>query len=441
LNFEKLITDKAMLKNLNDLGYKQATPIQAKALPFSLNKQDVLAKAKTGSGKTVAFGLPILLELKKNQSNISSLVLTPTRELANQVAEQLRKLARFRENTKILTLYGGVKFGPQLGSLRHGADIVIGTPGRVLAHIKKGTLKLEHVQTVVLDEADRMLDMGFFDDVKLILDETPKQKQTLLFSATFDEQIMEFSKKIQKDRVEVSIEEESSSIEEEFFDYEPEGIIKIIKYYRPKSAIIFCNMKIKCDEIEGLLQSQGFNALAIHGDLEQVDRDEALMKFTNKSCTFLIATDVASRGLDISDVDMVINYDMPSSSEIYTHRIGRTGRMDKKGLAISLIKKLPDFLHVEAKELNSLKIDNPKAYEASMQTICIDIGKRHKIRAGDILGALVKEVGIEAKYIGKISIVDFYSYVAIDKKFVNIAFEKLKVKKIKNKGFRLWLLS
>ncbi len=441
MNFEKLITNKAMLKNLKDLGYENATPIQEKALPFTLNKQDVLARAKTGSGKTVAFGLPLLLELTQNESGISSLVLTPTRELANQVAEELRKLARFRENTKVLTLYGGVKFGPQLGSLRHGADIVVGTPGRILAHIKKGTLKLDKVKTIVLDEADRMLDMGFFDDVKLILDETPEKRQTLLFSATFDNEILEFSKKIQKDRVEISIEDECSNIQEEFFDYEPDGLIKVIKHYRPRSAIIFCNMKIKCDEIEGMLQSQGFNALAIHGDLEQVDRDEALMKFTNKSCTFLIATDVASRGLDINDVDMVINYDVPNSGEIYTHRIGRTGRMDKKGIAISLIKNLPEYLNVSVKEISSLEIENPRSYEADMQTICIDMGKRHKIRAGDILGALVKEVGIEAQYIGKISIVDFYSYISIDKKFVQIAFEKLKVKKIKNKGFRLWLLS
>jgi len=441
LNFEKLLTNKAMLKNLDDLGYASATPIQEKALPFTLDKQDILACAKTGSGKTVAFGLPVLLELKDNEPHISSLILTPTRELANQVAEQLRKLARFRENTKILTLYGGVKFGPQLGSLRHGADIVVGTPGRILAHIKKGTLKLDKVKTIVLDEADRMLDMGFYDDVKLIIDETPKDRQTLLFSATFDDEIMEFSKKIQKDRIEISIEEENTNIQEEFFDYENDGLIKVIKYYRPKSAIIFCNMKIKCQELEDTLQDAGFNALAIHGDLEQIDRDESLMKFTNKSCTFLIATDVASRGLDISDVDMVINYDMPNSSEIYTHRIGRTGRMDKAGLAISFIKQIPDYVHGDIKELSSLEVENQRAYESQMQTICIDMGKREKIRAGDILGALVKEVGIEAKYIGKIYIVDFYSYVAIDKKFATIAFERLKVKKIKNKGFRLWLLT
>jgi ATP-independent RNA helicase DbpA len=432
-----------MLKNLNDLGYTHTTPIQSKTLKIAIEKKDILARAKTGSGKTVAFGIPILLELGEIDADISSLVLTPTRELANQVALELRKLARFRDNIKILTLYGGTPFGPQLGSLRHGANIIVGTPGRVLAHIKKGTLKLDKVKTVVLDEADRMLDMGFYDDVKSILDETPQTKQTLLFSATFDNEIKNFSKTIQKDRIEVSIEEEQerSNIKQELFDFEQDGLVKVIKHYRPTSAIIFCNTKIKCQEIEDLLQNEGFNALAIHGDLEQVDRDESLIKFTNRSCTFLIATDVASRGLDIPDVDMVINYDMPQSGEIYTHRIGRTGRMDKEGLAVSFVKRLPDFLDGEIKDVNALSIENPRAYAATMATICIDMGKRHKIRAGDILGALVKEVGIEAQYIGKIAINDFYSYIAIDTKFANTAYERLQIKKIKNKGFRLWLLS
>jgi len=443
LKFTDILDNELMLKNLNDLGYIDATPIQEKTLGLCLDKKDILARAKTGSGKTVAFGIPILLELKEKDMDITALVLTPTRELANQVAVELRKLARFRENTKILTLCGGTSFGPQLGSLRFGANIVVGTPGRILAHIRKGTLKLDKIKTVVLDEADRMLDMGFFDDVKLILDETPKDKQTLLFSATFDNEIKAFSKAMQHDRIEISIEEEQerSNIKEEFFHFEKDALIKIIKYHRPTSAIIFCNMKIKCQELEEDLQDAGFNALAIHGDLEQNDRDDALMKFTNKSCTFLIATDVASRGLDIDDVDLVVNYDAPQSHDTYTHRIGRTGRMDKDGLAITLIKKMPDFLNGEVKNTNSLKTDNNRSYSANMVTLCIDLGKRHKIRAGDILGALVKEAGIEPQFIGKITIENFYSYVAIDQKFATTAFERLQTRKIKNKGFRIWLLS
>ncbi|WP_024955581.1 ATP-dependent RNA helicase DbpA [Sulfurospirillum arcachonense] len=442
MTFNELIENKDMLKNLNDLGYTNPTAIQEKALPYALNKQDVLAKAKTGSGKTVAFGIPILLDVNvKEKYKTSSIVLAPTRELADQVAKELRKVAKFKNNIKILTLCGGTPMRGQIHSLDHGAHIVVGTPGRVLAHLQKGSLNLKYITSLVLDEADRMLDMGFFEDIEKILDLTPKERQTLLFSATFDDNILKLSKSIQNDRIEVQIEEEKSTIQERFFKFSEQGIENAILHYRPKSCIIFCNTKIKCKELEERLQSIGFDALTINSDLDQIDRDETLIEFAHKSCTFLIATDVASRGLDIPNVDLVINYDLPKSEEVYTHRIGRTGRMDKEGIAISFVKGYVEYIDTELEDTNALHVKDKTPYSADLTTLCIDGGKRDKIRAGDILGTLVKDIGLEAKHIGKITINRKDSYVSIEKEFAKEAFEKLKETKIKNKKIRVWMLA
>jgi len=442
LNFSDLITNEAMLKNLDSLGYKTPTPIQEKTINLILNKQDVLAKAKTGSGKTAAFGLPLILELDiKQRYKTSAIVLAPTRELADQVAKELRRLAAFLENTKILTLCGGIPMRGQIQSMNHGVHIVVGTPGRVLALLKKEALNLDFIKTLVLDEADRMLDMGFFEDIEQIINFTPKKKQTLLFSATFDDKILEFSKSIQNDRVEVEIEVEESTIQERFFKFSDEGLESAILHFRPQTCIIFCNTKIKCSEIEERLRNKGYDALSLHSDLEQIDRDETLLEFTHKSCSFLVATDVAARGLDIPNVDLVINYDLPKGKEVYTHRIGRTGRMDKEGLAISFVKGYHDYIPDTLEDISSLHVKNNKPYTANMTTLCIDGGKRDKIRAGDILGALIKELGLDGKYIGKITINKKDSYVSIDKKYALETFEKLKKSKIKNRSLRIWMLS
>jgi len=431
-----------MLKNLNNLGYISPTPIQEKALPIALNKQDVLAKAKTGSGKTAAFGIPLLLELDvKKKYETSSIVLAPTRELADQVAKELRKLAAFQENIKILTLCGGTPMRGQIHSLDHGVHIIVGTPGRILALLKKESLKLDYIKTLVLDEADRMLDMGFFEDIEQIINYTPKEKQTLLFSATFDEKILEFSKSIQKERIEVEVEAEKSTIQERFFKFSEEGFEKAILHYKPETCIIFCNTKIKCKELEERLQSKNYDALSLHSDLEQIDRDETLLEFTHKSCTFLIATDVAARGLDIPNVDLVINYDLPKGEEVYTHRIGRTGRMDKEGIAVSFVRGYEEYLDITLEDINSLHVDSPRSYQAKMTTLCIDGGKRDKIRAGDILGALIKDMGVDGKHIGKITINRKDSYVSIAKEYADDVFEKIKKSKIKNRSLRVWMLS
>ena len=442
MTFSNFIDNKNMISNLNNLGYKSPTPIQEKTIPFILKKQDILAKAKTGSGKTAAFGIPLILELDvKKRYETSAIILAPTRELADQVAKELRRIAVSVENTKILTLCGGTPMRGQIQSMRHGVHIVVGTPGRVLALLQKEALNLDFIKTLVLDEADRMLDMGFFEDIEKIINFTPKKRQTLLFSATFDDKILEFSKSIQNNRVEIEIKEEESSIQERFFKFSDEAIEKVIQHFKPETCIIFCNTKIKCKEIEERLQQKNYDALSIHSDLEQLDRDETLLEFTHKSCTFLIATDVAARGLDIPSVDLVINYDMPKGEEVYTHRIGRTGRMDKEGLAISFVRGYEEYLDVKLEDINSLHVDSPRSYKAKMTTLCIDGGKRDKIRAGDILGALTKELGIDGKKIGKITINRKDSYVSINSEIAQDTFEKLKKSKIKGKALRVWMLS
>ena len=442
MTFTDLIDNKEMINNLNNLGYKNPTPIQEKSLQLAFQKKDILAKAKTGSGKTAAFGIPILLELDiKKKYEPSSIILAPTRELADQVAKELRKLAVFQKNVKVLTLCGGTPMRGQIHSLNHGIHIIVGTPGRVLALLKKESLKLDFIKTLVLDEADRMLDMGFFEDIEQIINYMPKEKQTLLFSATFDEKILEFSKSIQNNRIEIEVEAETSTIQERFFKFDEEGFERSIQHYKPESCIIFCNTKIKCKELEERLQNRNYDALSLHSDLEQIDRDETLLEFTHKSCTFLIATDVAARGLDIPNVDLVINYDLPKNEETYTHRIGRTGRMDKEGIAVSFVRGYEEYLDIKLEDANSLHIESPRSYQAKMTTLCIDGGKRDKIRAGDILGALIKEMGVDGKDIGKITINRKDSYVSITKEKAQSVFEKIKKSKIKNRSLRVWMLS
>lgn len=441
MNFSNFISNEKMIKNLDNLGYSKPTPIQKKTLPLILKKQDVLARAKTGSGKTVAFGLSLVLELDiAKRFQTGAIVLTPTRELASQVAKELRKLAVFAENIKILTLCGGTPMRGQISSIHNGVHIVVGTPGRILALLKKEVLKLDKIKTLVLDEADKMLDMGFFEDIEQIIGFTPKTRQTLLFCATFDEQILEFSKSIQNSRVKIELQQEKTTIKERFFKFNDEILEQSILHFRPKSCIIFCNTKIKCTEIANELQNKGYDALSLHSDLEQIDRDETLLEFTHKSCTFLVATDVASRGLDIPNVELIINYDLPNNKETYIHRIGRTGRMNKEGLAISFVKGHTDYTPDELEDRTSLHAEHSQSYRAWMTTLCIDGGKKEKVRAGDILGALMKGIGVDSEYIGKITINPKDSYVSIDKKLAQEVFEKLKNTKIKNKKLRVWLL-
>jgi ATP-independent RNA helicase DbpA len=298
--FNTFIKDPKMLQNLKDLGYVTMTPIQKECLPLALAGRDLIAKAKTGSGKTAAFGLPLLLNLNVSSMRIQFIVLCPTRELAEQVSGELRRLARFAHNIKIVTLCGGTRFVPQCISLEHGAHIIVGTPGRILQHLQEKTINFEHVKTLVLDEADRMLDMGFYEDIEKIIAKMPHKRQTLLFSATFPKEIEQMCNEVQTDAIRVSIEEEAHtspnitqicySVEE----YEKEEALKgVLLEHDAKSVIIFCKTKVGVAELQSYLVDEGFDALSLHGDLEQIDRDEHLLLFANGSAQILVATDLA----------------------------------------------------------------------------------------------------------------------------------------------------
>ncbi|PKN16625.1 MAG: ATP-dependent RNA helicase DbpA [Deltaproteobacteria bacterium HGW-Deltaproteobacteria-23] len=442
-----------MLKNLASLGYSEMTPIQAHSLPFILSGKDVIAKAKTGSGKTAAFGIGLLTHLDSSSFTLQALVLCPTRELADQVGKELRRLARFTDNIKILTICGGVPFGPQLGSLEHGAHIIVGTPGRLLDHLRRGTLNLSGLKTLVLDEADRMLDMGFQEEISSLIAAAPPKRQTLLFSATYPVSIAAMSAAIQHEPVDVSVDEahDEGSIEQLFYEVDREqrldAVARILGHYAPESTLVFCNTKLECQELADALVSRGFAALAIHGDLEQRERDQVLVRFANRSASVLVATDVAARGLDIKELPMVINYELSRNPEIHTHRIGRTGRAGEQGLAISLvtaresrlIEAIEDSLgsKISRGDLASLGSASGRPSPPAMVTVCIDGGRKNKLRPGDILGALTGEGGIAGSEVGRIDIFDFHAYIAIVRQSVAQALDCLQANRIKGRFFRV----
>jgi ATP-independent RNA helicase DbpA len=452
--FSDLKLNPDLLDNLVSLGYLAMTPIQAQSLPLVLAGSDVIAQAKTGSGKTAAFGLGLLEKLNVKRFRVQTLVLCPTRELADQVAKELRKLARKIHNIKILTLCGGMPFGPQKGSLEHGAHIIVGTPGRVEDHLRKGNLNLDNLTTLVLDEADRMLDMGFQTALDAIVGMMPAQRQTLLFSATYPDEIQAIAQRIMIDPKMVQITEghDSSSIEQVFYQLAgPEQLMTALRLllleYEPESTLVFCNTKHEVREVCQELCSHGFNALALHGDLEQRDRDQTLVRFSNKSASILVATDVAARGLDIEALDAVINYHIARELEVHVHRIGRTGRAGSKGLACTLytekerfkVEKLEAFLgqKLNTQPLPPARVLDKPPYQAAMATLQIDGGKKQKVRPGDILGALTGEHGIAGKQVGKIQIFDNSAYVAVSRDATKAALKKLGEGKLKGRSFRV----
>jgi len=456
LDFSTLKLSHDLLKNLSSMGYKQMTPIQAQSLPPMLAGKDVIGQGKTGSGKTAAFGLAMLEKLHVKRFRIQSMVLCPTRELADQVAKEIRKLARATHNIKVLTLCGGTPFGPQIGSLEHGAHIIVGTPGRIEEHVIKGTLKLDDLNLLVLDEADRMLEMGFEAALDNIIERTPLDRQTLLFSATFPKQIKAISESIMTEPtlVQISASEDKSNISQHFYHVEDDAqrfeAARLLLMANPvESTVIFCNTKKETQAVCQHLHNDGFSVLALHGDLEQRDRDQTLLRFSNKSVAILVATDVAARGLDIDSLDVVINYHIAHDSEVHIHRIGRTGRAGSSGKALSIFndkerykvglledeldKKItPELL--PASEL----LANPRI-SAKMATIQIDGGKKQKVRPGDILGALTAKGGgeINSADVGKINVLDNKAYVAVNKKTLKIALKKLTNGKIKGRSFKL----
>ncbi len=429
------------------------TPIQAQSLPYILEGRDVIAQAKTGSGKTAAFGIGLLHKLDVKKFRVQALILCPTRELADQVAKELRMLARFAHNIKILTLCGGAAFGPQLGSLRHGAHIIVGTPGRILKHLNKETLNFDNLETLVLDEADRMLDMGFIEEIDKVLEYVPKEKQTLLFSATYTDEIVGISNALQKNPLSVKTvsTEIANKITQLFYEAQNgnkmETLVNIFSTYKPENVIVFTNTKLEAKEIAEYLQKNRIDALAIHGDLEQYERNDVLVQFSNKSCPVLVATDVAARGLDIKELSMVVNYDIPHAEDTYTHRIGRTGRAGAAGLAITLYNTYEVQNALEYKNENRLFEDSStlkKVHGFEMRppfiTLVIEGGKKEKVRAGDLLGALTGDAGLSGDSIGKIDIYERQSYVAIESSLIDEAHKKLQNGKIKGKKFSVWIL-
>jgi ATP-independent RNA helicase DbpA len=451
--FSSLPLSPEMLANLDSLGYAAMTPIQAQALPQVLAGRDLLAQAQTGSGKTAAFGIGLLARLNQRFFAVQALVLCPTRELADQVARELRRLARAIPNIKLVTLVGGTPIGPQVGSLEHGAHIVVGTPGRVLKHLNKGTLDLAKVETFVLDEADRMLDMGFADEIDAIVDALPTRRQTLLFSATYPEGIAQMSAHVLKEPVEVRVEASASlsNIKQVFFEVNKgqrnKLLVSLLVQYRPASTLIFCNTKQQTQELADELAALGFFARALHGDLEQRERDRVLAQFANRSTAILVATDVAARGIDIKELDAVINYELSRDPEVHVHRIGRTGRAGEKGLALSLyldseawrVKAIEEYMDETVQRSTVKLVDDLSGMnlKPAMVTLQIDGGRKAKVRPGDILGALTGEGGIPGKQVGKIDLFDNFAYVAVERPVARQALTILSEGKIKGRRFKV----
>ncbi|HBB53671.1 MAG TPA: ATP-dependent RNA helicase DbpA [Legionellales bacterium] len=450
LSFSSLPLRPELLNNLLSLNYHQMTPIQAQSLPLMLMNHDIIAQAQTGSGKTVAFGLAALQNLKIDCLQPQTLIICPTRELAEQVSQVLRSLARRLPNIKILNLSGGLAFRPQSDSLRHGAHVIVGTPGRILKHLDKKTLLLSNVSTVVLDEADRMLDMGFIDAMKQVLRYCPSKRQTLLFSATFTPPIKQLAKEFMKEPQEITVEEEKTvqDIEQKFLEVEHPSdkynrLKKILVHYNPSATLIFCNTKEKTQELSSQLNQDGFSATVLNGDLEQAERDQAIIQFSNHSRRILVATDVAARGLDIKELPAVINFDLAFEPEVHVHRIGRTGRAGHKGLAISIttpkdaerLCALEDLMSQNLIWLSSDEFSTASSQKLppKMVTLRLMAGRKDKIRAGDILGALTKDAGLESSAIGKIDILNLHAYVAIEQNFVKKAYTHFQNGKIKGK--------
>ena len=340
--FEELQLDDRIIRAITEMGFEEASPIQAQAIPVVLEGRDMIGQAQTG--KTAAFGLPLLQKVDPKVKKLQAVVLLPTRELAIQVAEELRRFAKFMHGIKVLPVYGGQDIVRQIRALKDGTQIVVGTPGRVMDHMRRKTVKMDHVHTVVLDEADEMLNMGFLEDMETILSQLPEERQTLMFSATMPQAIADIAKKFQKDPVTVRVIKKELTVPkvtQYYYEVKPknkvEVMCRLLDMYSPKLSIIFCNTKRQVDELVQALQGRGYFAEGLHGDLKQVQRDRVMESFRNGRTDILIATDVAARGIDVGNVEAVFNYDIPQDDEYYVHRIGRTGRAGREGKAFSLV--------------------------------------------------------------------------------------------------------
>ncbi|WP_394145088.1 ATP-dependent RNA helicase DbpA [Vibrio atypicus] len=450
-SFKTLSLRPELLETLDTLGYTSMTPIQQQALPIVLDGKDVIGQGKTGSGKTATFSLGLLSNLNVKRFRVQTLVLCPTRELADQVAKEVRTLARGIHNIKVLTLCGGMPMGPQIGSLEHGAHILVGTPGRILDHMSKGRINLDELNTLVLDEADRMLDMGFEDAIDTIIEAVPEKRQTLLFSATFPDNISSLAAKVMRNPEMVKVESthETTTIEQRFFklnttEERDDALETLLLTHKPESSVVFCNTKKEVQNVTDELSHRGFSVVELHGDMEQREREQALTMFANKSISILVATDVAARGLDVDNLDAVFNFELSRDPEVHVHRIGRTGRAGSKGIAFSFFSEKEEYRVARIDEYMDIAIspstlpEKPveRPFYPKMQTIQILGGKKQKVRAGDILGALTKQAGLDGKKIGKINILTMVSYVALEHDIVKPALKQLQTGKMKGRNFK-----
>jgi ATP-dependent RNA helicase DbpA len=450
-SFAQLGFSSAWLDNLDQLGFVEMTAIQAEALPILLEGRDVIGLASTGTGKTAAFGLALLSRITPASTHPGALVLCPTRELAAQIADEIRRLARPLANTNVVVLTGGTSFGRQRASMEKGVDVIVGTPGRVLDHMGRRTVDLSRVKTLVLDEADRMLDMGFVDDVRTIVEATPTDRQTLLFSATTNEDVLALSEQLQKEAAFVSVTDEDAApnIAQILCDIggmeRLDALRRVLAFHRPDSAVIFCNERETVNTVAGRLREVGYAVAALHGGMEQQDRDDVLLMFANGSLRFLVATNVAARGIDIEGLDAVINYELPRDLKEFVHRVGRTGRAGEFGLAISLISsrderkvdRIEDLLgDAQLQQADRLPDLEEAPLPAPMKTLVIQGGRKDKIRPGDIVGALTGELGVDNAAIGRITIGDYASHVAIERHVAELALKRINTGRIKGRSLK-----
>jgi ATP-independent RNA helicase DbpA len=463
MKFEELNLSAELKAVVQELGYESMTPIQAQSIPAILEGRDLIGQSKTGSGKTAAFTLPILDKIHVEQSahrDVQAMILCPTRELCSQVTREVRKLGRKKIGLQVLEVAGGVPGGPQAKGLENGVHIVVGTPGRVLDHLGRGKLKLHALKFIVLDEADRMLDMGFQDEMDQVMSALPEDRQTIFFSATFPKGIMKMSEHFQKDALMVKIEQTAddlaslSTVEQEFHvvpseNDKVESLMQILTREQPESAIIFCNFKQTTFDLTRDLSRLGVSVACLNGDLEQRERDLVMAKFRNLSVRFLIATDVAARGIDVAGLDLVVNFDLPQKKDVYTHRVGRTGRAGKSGKAVSVIleREKSKISHMTAM---AGAVDGGKIVEfakarpefvdlsSKMETLVLLEGRKNKMRPGDILGALTGDAGgLNGDQIGKIEIHDFFAFVAVEKTVARTALQRLQNGRIKGRKVRV----
>ena len=460
MTFKELGLTDSLLAGIDSMGYKTATPVQSQVIQPILAGKDIIASAQTGTGKTAAFLLPIVNKIitePHDENKINALIIVPTRELAIQIADNMEGLGYFT-NVSCIAVYGGGdgnSFTAEKTALTSGCDIVVCTPGRMIAHLNMGYVNLKEVKYLVLDEADRMLDMGFADDIQAIAKQSPASRQTLLFSATYPDTIAALSARLmrQAQMVKVDTTHDTHAIDEWFFEVEPDtrldAVTRLLSHYQPASTVAFCNTRVQCNDLVQILRAHGFSALTLHGDLDQRDRDQVLIQFANQSCSVLVATDVAARGLDIAELAAVINVDTTPDPQVYTHRIGRTGRAGATGLALSLVTMSEMSRVARIEEANNRPSRWAKlselsskggALKAPMRTLQIAGGRKEKIRAGDILGALTGEAGFDKAQIGKISLGEFSSYVAVSADIATPAMDALNAGRIKGKRVKVRLL-